>query len=133
MFFFMEIEINTQSTEAVYVQIVSQISRAVQDDKLKPGHTLPPVRQLANDLMINPNTVAKAYKQLEAARVVIGAGRRGTYIADGAKDYITHNNNLDAKVELHNLMKVFQGRGLSGKEMRNLLFDQITQLKGVKP
>ena len=126
----MEIEINTKSSEAVYAQIVSQITRAVQGGLLKPGYSLPPVRQLAGDLMINPNTVAKAYKQLEMARVVIGAGRKGTFVADQAKEFIEQNNSQDAKHELGTLLKSFKGRGISIDEISALLFDQINELKG---
>lgn len=97
---------------------------------LAAGHSLPPVRQLASDLMINPNTVAKAYKQLEVARIVAGAGRKGTFVADHAKVSIEQNNSLDAKHELGALLSSFKGRGISADEISALLFEHINELKG---
>lgn len=50
--------------------------------RLLPGDRLPTVRELARELDLAPNTVAKAYRELEAAGFVVTAGRRGTFVAD---------------------------------------------------
>lgn len=126
----MEIEIDTKSKMPAYLQIVTQITKAVRMGTLAAGHSLPPVRQLASDLMINPNTVAKAYKLLEVSRVVVGAGRKGTFVADHAKVSIEQNNSFDAKLELGALLSSFKGRGISAEEISTLLFEHINELKG---
>ena len=126
----MEIFIDTKSSEPVYAQIVSQIRAAVQQGALKAGHSLPPVRQLAGDLMINPNTVAKAYKMLERERVVRGAGRQGTFIEEDASAQIELGNHQDARHEIETVLKSLKARGLSTTQLKLILFDQIEKVGG---
>ena len=128
----MEIEIDTKSPEPVYAQIVRQIREAVQRGMLQAGHSLPPVRQLAGDLMINPNTVAKAYKQLEGERVIRGAGRQGTFVEENAKAQIELSNNQDAQHELDNLLRDLERRGMTRAQIKIILFDQIERLEKIE-
>jgi len=76
------IQISTGSSEPVYIQLITQISLAIAKGHLKAGDKLPAVRKLASELVINPNTVAKAYTYLEQAKLVITKTGSGTYIAD---------------------------------------------------
>lgn len=124
----MDIEINTTSSEAVYAQIVRQVREAVQAGAVTGGHSLPTVRQLAGDLMVNPNTVAKAYKMLEAQRIVRGAGRAGTFIEDNALVQLELSNNSDAKYELASVLKSLQHRGLNNAQLQQLLLDEVEKL-----
>ncbi len=64
-----------------YVQIKEQIRGAIERGELAPGALLPTVRQLAGDLRIAPNTVARAYADLQAEGWLVGNGRRGTNVA----------------------------------------------------
>lgn len=124
----MEIGINTTSSEAVYAQIVRQVREAVQSGALKGGQALPTVRQLATDLMINPNTVAKAYKMLESDRIVRGAGRAGTFIEDNAPMELELSNDHDARFELGKVIKSLKHRGLNNAQLQQLLLDQVERL-----
>ncbi len=76
------IQITTGSTDPVYAQLINQISRAIAQGLLKTGDKLPAVRKLASELVINPNTVAKAYTHLEQAKLVVTKTGSGTYVAD---------------------------------------------------
>lgn len=67
---------------APYQQIEEQIRAAIQRGDLPPGALLPTVRQLAGDLNVAPNTVARAYADLAADGWIVSDGRRGTKIAD---------------------------------------------------
>jgi GntR family transcriptional regulator len=80
------IEIDTQSQVPIYAQIMDRIRALVREESLRPGSALPSVRQLAADLEINPNTVAKAYSLLEREGLVRTARRRGTLIAPSARN-----------------------------------------------
>ncbi len=80
--------IDTKGALPVYQQIVEQIRTRVRDGALLGGDPLPSVRQLASDLGINPNTVAKAYMLLERDSVIETVRRRGTFIAQNAKGRI---------------------------------------------
>ncbi len=76
------LQISAGSNEPLYAQLVNQISKAIAEGKLSPGDKLPAVRKLASELVINPNTVAKAYTFLEQAKLIVTKTGSGTYIAD---------------------------------------------------
>jgi GntR family transcriptional regulator len=76
----MEIKIDFRSGQPIYIQIVEQIRRKVANGELKQGDQLPTVRQLATDLRVNFNTVARAYRLLDEARLISTQQGRGTYI-----------------------------------------------------
>ncbi|HEV2261686.1 MAG TPA: GntR family transcriptional regulator [Candidatus Rubrimentiphilum sp.] len=67
---------------APYQQILEQICSAIQRGDLKSGATLPTVRQLAGDLNVAPNTVARAYADLQDAGWLVSDGRRGTRVTE---------------------------------------------------
>lgn len=73
-------QVDHDAEEPVYEQVRRQVVEAVADGRLAPGDRLPPVRTLASELGIATNTVAKAYKELEAAAVVATRGRAGTVV-----------------------------------------------------
>lgn len=66
----------------IYLQIESQLKHAMAAGALKQGDTLPSVRKLASELRINPNTVARAYQNLERDGVIRTVPGAGTYVAD---------------------------------------------------
>jgi GntR family transcriptional regulator len=66
----------------IYLQIVNQIKYLVASGRLNPGDELPPIRVLAERLIINPNTVARAYRELELAGIVEKRRTAGTYVSD---------------------------------------------------
>jgi GntR family transcriptional regulator len=78
-----QIHISRDGGEPVYRQIVRQVKYLVAAGRLAPEEELPPIRVLAERLVVNPNTVARAYRELEVAGVVVTHGTRGTYVSDG--------------------------------------------------
>jgi GntR family transcriptional regulator len=66
----------------IYLQIVNQIKYLASAGRLKPGDELPAIRTLAENLLVNPNTVARAYRELEIAGIVEKRRTAGTYVAD---------------------------------------------------
>lgn len=78
----MNFNLDTKSGVPVYRQIIQQIKYNMSIGKLKPGEKLPTVRSLAVELMINPNTVAKAYNELEIRGLVSTQVGFGTFIAN---------------------------------------------------
>lgn len=77
----MLVTIRTDSDMPPYEQIRTQVRAAVQEGALVPGAKLPPVRRLAQDLGLAVNTVARAYRELEADGIVETRGRHGTVIS----------------------------------------------------
>jgi GntR family transcriptional regulator len=76
--------INSASGIPIYLQLVQQVEQAVASGLLTAGQQLPSVRDLALQLTINPNTVARAYRELERSGVVLTTRGRGTFVADAA-------------------------------------------------
>lgn len=66
----------------IYTQIVNQIQSQVMNQVLKPGDQLPTVRALAQEIRVNFNTVARAYRILDEARIISTQQGRGTYISE---------------------------------------------------
>ena len=78
------LQISPGSNDPIYAQIVTQISRAIANSELAPGDKLPAVRKLAGELVINPNTVARAYGVLEQQGLVSTKTGSGTFAANPA-------------------------------------------------
>jgi GntR family transcriptional regulator len=78
----MHIHITTGNGVPTYLQIVNQVKYLVAAGRLAPGEELPPIRTLAERLMIAPNTVARAYRELEQAGVVEKRSTSGTFVSD---------------------------------------------------
>ncbi|MCS6908055.1 MAG: GntR family transcriptional regulator [Anaerolineales bacterium] len=75
-----DLVIDFRSGQPIYLQIVEQIRQKVASGELKPGDQLPTVRQLAAELRVNFNTVARAYRLLDEAGLISTQHGRGTYI-----------------------------------------------------
>ena len=76
------LQIDFRSGLPIYTQIVNQIQAQVVGGVLKPGDQLPTVRALAEELRVNFNTVARAYRILDEARIISTQQGRGTYITE---------------------------------------------------
>ncbi|MHC4743599.1 MAG: GntR family transcriptional regulator [Planctomycetota bacterium] len=76
------IQITPGSGEPIYLQVVEQIGEAIARGDLSGGDKLPAVRKLAAELVINPNTVARAYSSLEQAGLVTTKTGSGTFVSD---------------------------------------------------
>ncbi len=78
----MLIHISTNDGVPIYLQVVNQIKYLVAAGRLTAGEELPPIRVLADKLLVNPNTIARAYRELEAAGIVEKRRTAGTYVSD---------------------------------------------------
>jgi DNA-binding transcriptional regulator YhcF (GntR family) len=76
-----QIHIQPNDGLPIYLQIVNQIRYQIAAGRLAPGDEIPPIRVLAEQLVINPNTVARAYLELERAGLVAKRQGSGTYVA----------------------------------------------------
>ena len=79
----MQIHVSDSSGTPYYQQVVGQIRLLVASGRLEAGEQLPAVRKLAEQLLINPNTVARAYRELEAEGVVSARRGAGVFVSEG--------------------------------------------------
>jgi GntR family transcriptional regulator len=116
----MDIVVHVNAPEPVYEQIVRQIHDAVKSGKLKPDAPLPTVRQLAGDLRLNRNTVARAYKLLEDQGVILTAGRKGTFVRYEAAREVAKVKTGRAERLMRRLIKSLVLEGMSRKEIADI-------------
>ena len=95
-----EFHLDPRSGVATYLQIVQQVKDALRLGTIGIGDQLPTVREVVADLAINPNTVAKAYRELERDGLVVARQGRGTFVADTlAPPSMQHHDELRAALE----------------------------------
>jgi GntR family transcriptional regulator len=100
-----------------YRQIIQQVEHGILAEKLVPGDRLPTIRALAIALKINPNTIAKAYGELEIRGIVITQVGSGTYVSDRPVDreQVERTKKLEEKVG--RFVKEMSGLGVERDEM----------------
>src|ERR687892_1121341 len=76
---------NPSSGVPIYLQLMEQVKHAIETGALKPGEQLPSIRPLAEELVINPNTVAKAYRELEHEGVIELRQGAGAFVSPTAR------------------------------------------------
>jgi GntR family transcriptional regulator len=98
----MQIHISLDDGVPIYLQIVNQIKYLVASGRLISGEQLPPVRKLAEQLLVNPNTVARAYRELESARVLSTRRGAGVYVCDAGSPLNRRERNkiLNERIDI---------------------------------
>ncbi len=82
----MRFHISTASRLPIYQQLAQQIREAIARGELQPEASLPSVRQLSRELVVNPNTIARAYTELEREGLLVSRPGRGIYVAQPRND-----------------------------------------------
>jgi GntR family transcriptional regulator len=113
------VHVDAASDVAPYEQLRTQLARLVAGGELEPGQKLPTVRQLAADLGLAANTVARAYRELEADGVISTQGRRGTFVRSALDDQKTLPQ--DATVAAASFAATARTLGLSLAESTRLV------------
>ena len=93
------ITINYRDPRPIYEQIQTELRRLMLTGVLPPGSRLPSVRELAGQLAINPNTIQRAYAQLEMEGYVYSVAGRGTFVAEGQEQNLVRRREVEAKVQ----------------------------------
>jgi GntR family transcriptional regulator len=105
----------------VYRQIIRQIESGVLSGRLKTGDKLPTIRSLAVDLKVNPNTIAKAYGELEIRGILATQVGSGTYIADKRPEPEDEGRERRIREVLEGFMREMEGLGLDKGEITGLV------------
>jgi GntR family transcriptional regulator len=122
--------LDLKSGVPVYRQIIDQVHAARASGTIHPGDRLPTVRQLAVDLSINPNTVMRAYRELELTGALTTHQGTGTFITDAKVE----PNSAERERKLDQLVAEFVARagreGFTLKELRSRLKELVNQENG---
>lgn len=106
---------------APFQQIMDQFRSLIERGELRSGDTLPTVRQLAGDLGVAPNTVARAYAELQAEGWLESAGRRGTHVAAGVRTHDTSTRARKLQETVAHFVSSLTSRGYSESEIATAL------------
>lgn len=113
-----------KSSVPVSTQIVEMVSAAVAAGHLAPGEKLPSVRSLAVTLLVNPNTVAKVYRELEREGVVLARPGSGVSVAEGAIEVCRGAIRDGLERAVDELVRKAQAAGLEEDELTKILISR---------
>jgi DNA-binding transcriptional regulator YhcF (GntR family) len=113
----------------IYLQLMEQIKHAIETGALAPGDQLPGIRPLAEDLVINPNTVAKAYRELEHEGVIELRHGAGAFVSGQAGREKAADAVRAAQPIVAAAIERLRGRGLSDEEIRRLFEAELAGLR----
>ena len=113
----------------IYRQIIQQIEYAILSGRMKPGDRLPKIRSLAVELKTNPNTIAKAYGELEIRGILATQVGSGTYIAD--KKPVVEDDSLNRKIRevLSHFVQEMRDLGVEKRELVKLIESFVKEEK----
>jgi GntR family transcriptional regulator len=119
----LRLTIDADSATAPFEQVRTQVASAVATGQLSAGTRLPTVRQLAADLGLAANTVARAYRELEADAVIATHGRRGTFVRSDVVDEPTVRSSVGdtARAAAADYVHAVRRLGLSSQEALRLV------------
>ncbi len=120
----MQIRVSPNDGVPIYQQIVNQVKYLVASRRLLPGDELPAIRVLAQQLLINPNTVARAYRELGAAGVLLSKQGSGTRVAANGSPYSEEEKNRILADRADALLVEAEQLGVSMEDLINLLNQQ---------
>jgi GntR family transcriptional regulator len=123
----MPFTVNPSSGVPIYLQLMEQVKHAIETGALQPGEQLPATRKVAEVLVMNPNTVAKAYRELEHEGVI--------EMRKGLGAFVTENGSTSAELierarpALRNAMDEMADLGLHEEQIRRLFESELLRLR----
>jgi GntR family transcriptional regulator len=111
------IDVDPRSGVPIYVQIVEQVRHALDVGALRPGERLPTVRRLAGELAIAPNTIVKAYNELQRRGLVVSRPGVGTVVAEGVEEVARERRVEEVFERLRVLVRDAAALGISEDEL----------------
>jgi GntR family transcriptional regulator len=126
----MVIRIDPSDGRPLFAQIVESVKRSVGTGSLKAGDRLPSVRELAKELVINPNTIAHAYQVLEAEGVTVSRRGSGTFIAERRPRVRDEERRRRIGAALDELLTEATHLGASESELRESFEDALERYRG---
>ena len=124
------LQLDFHSGLPIYTQIVNQVQSQLANGILKPGDQLPTVRSLASELRVNFNTVARAYRILDEARIISTQQGRGTYITEIPPPEVTEKLRRESLSELtQRFISEAYRLGFSEREVSQMVRDSLKSWK----
>ncbi len=128
----MFIHIDPTSELAIYDQIVRQVKFAVADEAVQSGELIPSVRELAREVAVNPNTVSRAYRQLQSDGVLESVRGTGLSVAQGASKQCRAERMTLIRDRLRQVLLEAKHSRLNGESLRELIEQELAVIEHEK-
>jgi GntR family transcriptional regulator len=124
------IRLNPSSGTPLYVQLVEHLKHSIEVGAIKAGEQLPSVRKMAEDLLINPNTVVAAYRELQAEGILVMKHGSGVFVHDS----VVAQTALMGKAEpiIRSALDRLEALDLGEEEIRRLVENELAQRRTMK-
>lgn len=119
---------NAASGVPIYLQLMEQVKHAIETGALRAGDQLPGIRPLAEELVINPNTVAKAYRELEHDGVIELRHGAGAFVTGAAREKKLTERLKAGQAIVAATVDKLRSRGVTEAEIRRLFEAELTRL-----
>ena len=119
---------NPSSGVPIYLQLMEQVKHAIETGGLRPGEQLPGIRPLAEELVINPNTVAKAYRELEHEGVIDLRHGAGAFVSGNARGKRVTDTLRAGQAIVAAGVEKLRARGVTAEEIRRLFEAELAGL-----
>ena len=120
---------NPASGVPIYLQLMEQVKHGIETGALRPGEQLPAIRPLAEELVVNPNTVAKAYRELEHEGVIELRHGAGAFVAAAARPRRAETMRA-AQAVVGAAIDKLRERGIADDEIRRMVEAQLAGVSG---
>ena len=121
---------NPSSGVPIYLQLMEQVKHGIETGALRPGEQLPGIRPLAEELVINPNTVAKAYRELEHEGVIELRQGAGAFVSARARAQKQTDKLRAGQEAVAGVIARLRKSGVSDDEIRRLFEAGLTRTGG---
>lgn len=125
----MLLKVDARDPLPIYEQIARQVKFAIANGAVRPGELVPSVRELARELAINPNTVARAYRELHAAGLLVSMRGTGLAVARGAAERCQPEREKLIRARLRQVFVEARKSGIGDDELRELIEAELARLE----
>ncbi|URZ09020.1 GntR family transcriptional regulator [Clostridium felsineum] len=115
------IYIDNKSSSPIYEQVIDQVKEQVIKGILRGGDKLPSVRQMASIIMVNPNTISRAYSELERQNIIETIKGKGTYVVANYKPVMEQERLIKLKSAIKKIIIESSYIGVSEEELINII------------
>lgn len=112
----------------IYLQLMEQVKHGIETGALRPGEQLPGIRPLAEELIVNPNTVARAYRELEHEGVIELRHGAGAFVAADAAPRLGTEKLRAAHAAVVKTIETLRAKGVSDAEIRRLFEAELGRI-----
>ncbi|MGE3818925.1 MAG: GntR family transcriptional regulator [Isosphaeraceae bacterium] len=127
------LELDTSDDRPIYGQIADRVRFAVAAGVLRPGELAPSVRELSKQLVVNPNTVARAYRDLQAEGLLEPVRGTGLQVAEGAVERCQESRRDRVRRRLRAAIEEARGSGMDPAEVESILREEWERGRNGRP